>query len=371
MSDDSRRPLNERSVAKRSRAPVPEARLAGCLLGCAVGDAIGLPYAGMSTQRAKRFAKLPLTHRFAFGRGMVSDDTDHTVFVLQALLVSEGNTASFRRALAWRLRWWLACLPAGIGYATLRATLRLWLGMSRSGVYSAGNGAAMRSAVIGAVAADDAPLRHELVRISTELTHTDPRALAGALAVAEVAARLASETWRERPALDEWIAALRAVSSEHDWAVAIDRVREACKSPTKAAAITKAESCFSNRNGVSGFVLHSVPFALVVWYVHFGDYRATIEAITQVGGDVDTVGAIAGALAGIAVTDTGIPSEWVNGITDWPHSVVYLRTLACEAASGQHRNTTIRFQAGLLPRGVVFTALVLAHGLRRLFPPYR
>jgi hypothetical protein len=51
-----------------------------------------------------------------------------------------------------RLRGWLLSLPAGIGFATLRAILKLWLGfpLNRSGVYSAGNGPAMRVAVIGA-----------------------------------------------------------------------------------------------------------------------------------------------------------------------------------------------------------------------------
>ncbi len=55
--------------------------LTGCLWGCAVGDAIGLPYESLSVRRARRFARLPLKHCFVFGRGMVSDDTDHTVFV--------------------------------------------------------------------------------------------------------------------------------------------------------------------------------------------------------------------------------------------------------------------------------------------------
>jgi ADP-ribosyl-[dinitrogen reductase] hydrolase len=146
-------------------------RVAGCLLGTAVGDSIGLPYEGMSPRRAKRFAKLPLTHRFVFGRGMVSDDTDHTVFVTQSLIVSGGDVDQFRRALAWRLRWWLACLPAGIGWATLRAIIRLWLGFKRSGVYSAGNGPSMRSAIIGAALAENVERRTALARASTELTH--------------------------------------------------------------------------------------------------------------------------------------------------------------------------------------------------------
>jgi ADP-ribosylglycohydrolase len=86
-------------------------------------------------------------------------------------------------------------LPAGIGRATLRAILKLWFGFppSKSGVFSAGNGPAMRSAVLGA-AIDDLPLLRSLVGISTRITHTDPKAEYGALAVALAAHMARSRT---------------------------------------------------------------------------------------------------------------------------------------------------------------------------------
>ena len=183
----------------RIHMPTRTETLTGCLWGCAVGDAIGLPYEGLPPRRARRFACLPLQHRFVGRRGMVSDDTDHTVFVAQSLLRAAGDPGRFRAALAWRLRLWLLCLPAGIGFATLKSILRLWLGLRPSGVFSAGNGPAMRSAIIGAFFAADAAARRAHVEASTLLTHTDPLALSGALAVAEIAARLASGEWSVRP----------------------------------------------------------------------------------------------------------------------------------------------------------------------------
>ncbi len=299
--------------------------LTGCLLGAAVGDAIGLPYEGLSTRRARRMARLPLRHRFIFGHGMVSDDTDHSIFVAQSLIKSRGDAIKFRYCLAWRLRFWLLCLPAGIGLATLRGIIKLWLGCSNSGVYSAGNGPAMRSAIIGAFFADDAAARHAHVAASTLLTHTDPKALAGALAIAEVAARLASPQWRSRPVLADFIRAMHDISPEPAWNEAVQSLQAALAANDPLAA---AQERFGNRNGISGYALHSVPFALAVWYHHFGDYRATIEAVTQAGGDVDTVAAMAGALAGITAGASGIPTEWVDKLTDWPHSTRYLRTLA-------------------------------------------
>lgn len=339
----------------------------GCLLGCAVGDSIGLPYEGMSPRRARRFAQLPLRHRFALGRGMVSDDTDHSVFVTQALIHSGAEVEAFRRALAWRLRLWLLCLPAGIGWATLRGILRMWLGMRESGVCSAGNGPAMRSGVIGAAIHSDPERRHALVETSTRLTHTDPKALAGALAVAEVTARIASGAWTERPPTAELAILLNGISPDPGWRRCVDEIAMACDAPDP---IDAAQRAFAGLAGVSGYVLHSVPFALVAWHHHYGDFRATIESVVQAGGDVDTVAAIAGAMAGTVGGPPGIPSDWIDGIMDYPHGADYVRKLARRIVDDSE-SVAIHFSPLLFPRGMVFTALVMAHGLRRLAPPYR
>src|SRR6516165_7795246 len=126
--------------------------LAGVILGTAAGDALGLPREGLSARRARAlWGGPPLRHRFVFGRGMTSDDTEHTCLVGQALLRAPNDADLFGRWLARGLRWWFLGLPAGIGRATLRACLKLWLGFPprRSGVWSAGNGPAMRSALLG------------------------------------------------------------------------------------------------------------------------------------------------------------------------------------------------------------------------------
>ena len=168
--------------------------IVGCLLGTAVGDALGLPYEGLSPQRQRRLFPHPDRHQLVFGKGLVSDDTEHTCMVAQSLIVAAGNTQTFTRDLAGRLRWWLVRLPAGVGFATLRSICKLWLGFSphHSGVYSAGNGAAMRSAIIGVCYGDRLQLMVELVQCSTRITHSDRKAEFGAIAVA-LAAHLSSK----------------------------------------------------------------------------------------------------------------------------------------------------------------------------------
>ena len=113
-------------------------RIAGSLLGTAVGDAIGLPYEGLSRARCARMLGKPDRHRFLFGHGMISDDTEHACMTAQALLVSNGDVALFRRRLATRLRHWLIMMPAGVGFATARAIIRLWVAIPIDPVWQEG-----------------------------------------------------------------------------------------------------------------------------------------------------------------------------------------------------------------------------------------
>ncbi|HEY9649274.1 MAG TPA: ADP-ribosylglycohydrolase family protein, partial [Coleofasciculaceae cyanobacterium] len=166
--------------------PSPKANaLVGCLLGTAVGDAIGLPCEGLTKRRQRCLYPQLNRHHFLLGKGMVSDDTEHTCMVAQSLIVASGEVETFTNALAWRLCFWLLGVPAGIGYATLKAIVKLWLGFKppQSGIFSAGNGPAMRSAIIGVCYGHNPQKLRELVRASTWLTHTDPKAEFGALAV--------------------------------------------------------------------------------------------------------------------------------------------------------------------------------------------
>ena len=55
-----------------------EKAIIGCILGTAVGDALGLPYEGLSPTRARKLLGPPDRHRFILRRGMISDDTEHT-----------------------------------------------------------------------------------------------------------------------------------------------------------------------------------------------------------------------------------------------------------------------------------------------------
>jgi ADP-ribosylglycohydrolase len=295
---------------------------------------------------------------------MVSDDTDHSVFVVQSLALSPASPERFASSLAWRLRFWLICCPAGIGWATLRSIIRLWFGISpaRSGAFSAGNGAAMRSAVIGVVHQNNRELRQSFVRASTRITHTDPQAEFGAQAIAEVAAWIARENCR--PPLPDLERMLRESGEGAAWNDAVQRTLAACRSGNVEESIP-AE--WRDR-GVSGYIGHTMPAVVSAWFIHFGNFRKTIETVVSLGGDTDTVSAIAGSLAGLSVTRLGIPEDWVSQLVDYPHGPRYFAQLADAIAEGPRERTA--FSWWLFPRGLVFTAIVLGHGFRRLLLPF-
>lgn len=155
--------------------------LHGCLLGEALGDAIGLPFEQLSPRRRRRIwgdlEQRELRMCLLPGhRGMISDDTEHALFTARALLNAQGDLKKFRQLLRSELRAWLLSLPPGIGFATLRSGLKALLFLPQTGVFSAGNGPAMRAPILGTFYAASPERLREFCRASTRLTHTDPKA---------------------------------------------------------------------------------------------------------------------------------------------------------------------------------------------------
>ena len=346
--------------------------ITGSILGTAIGDAIGLPYEGLSPRRAVRLLGAPERHRLIFGRGMVSDDTEHTCMVAQALIASRGDVESFRRQLAWRLRFWLLSLPAGTGLATLRACFKLCIGVSpdNSGVFSAGNGPAMRSPILGA-AIEDHELLKKFVRASTRLTHTDPKAEYGALAVA-FAANLAC--------LDatvdghDFVYKLRRLFAEQPADELLELLDQAVESVSRDETLQTFAASLGLDNGVSGYVYHTVPVAIHAWLSHQQDYRRAIMDVVRCGGDTDSTAAIVGGILGCSVGKEGVPAEWLGGLCEWPRTVIWMERLAEQLHSVEASGRPIRplrlSPLGIVARNSFFLGVVLMHGFRRLLPPY-
>lgn len=349
----------------------------GCLLGLAIGDALGVPREGMSQRRGERLFPNLERHHFLFHYGMFSDDTEHACMTAQAILTSGGDLDRFKRSLGRRLRWWFACLPAGIGHATLKACLKLWCGFSpdRSGVFSAGNGPAMRSPILGACFGNDCDRLRAFVRASTRLTHTDPKAECGALAVAWATHRAAETRHTSPPMPAAFVAELRELlAGEAASEALLPSLDLLVVNHEAGKTIAEFAAAIGLGRGVSGYIYHTVPVALYAWLRHPNDYRSAVQATIRCGGDTDTVAAIAGAIIGARVGKSGIPREWLDGIIDWPRSVRWVESLAARLADGTWRDSPQLAQSlalWALPfRNAVFFVWVLLHVFRRFLPPY-
>lgn len=344
--------------------------LEGVLLGTAVGDALGLPAENLSSVRIRKWWKGEWKMRFLPNRGMISDDTEHTLLVAQAL-ISSNDATTFQRTLAWKLRWWFASLPGGVGLATAKACLKLWTGFApeNSGVRSGGSGPAMRSAIIGAFFADEPQQRKAFVLASSRLTHKGWQAETAALAVAEATALAVKHAGV--PDRELALPALGELSNENEWSECIAELEDALRQNCSVADFVLK---LGLEKGIGGYSLHVVPVALYAWLRYSGDCRSALTSTLNCGGDTDTVGAILGALCGASHGVNGIPAEWIESIFEWPRSIEFMRTVARSLADqrmfGSARSEVSYFWPGIIPRNIFFLCVVLLHGFRRLLPPY-
>jgi len=344
----------------------------GCLLGTAVGDALGLPYEGISPRRAVKLFGPPTRFRFLFRRGMVSDDTEHTVMVAESLIESGGEADLIEKAFARRLKRWFVLLPAGVGLATAKACCKLLIGISpqNSGVFSAGNGPAMRSAIIG-VFAHDVDQVSELVRITTRITHTDPKAEMGAFAIA-LAAHFAKFGQTTVP--QEYLSKLRVGLRRDDSSDFLALIERAIQSVVKEEPTIQFAAELGLGKGVSGYVYHCVPVVIHSWLSHQDSFQAAMHTIISCGGDADTNAAMLGGILGAKGGPESIPPEMINRLLLSPFSMRSLKTLSSQLQntieSGQSCRPVTTFWGTVLVRNVFFLFIVLLHGFRRLLPPY-
>jgi len=331
-------------------------RFTGFLLGTAIGDSLLLPAEGLSRSRIARRFSGELRQRLLFGYGMVSDDTDHHFLVACCLAAYPNDPQRFARRLGWRLRWWLLCVPAGCGKATGRGIIKLLCGWPphRSGVSSGGNGPSMRAAIIGVYHANNIDLRTAFIKTNTEITHHHPHASAAAHAVSEIAALITRNDHGDLWSLLDY--------NDPDWRRVLTILKNWYETTDTTDYLATALDC---PDYVSGWSLHSVPFAIGCWLRHRDDAQAGMSAILRAGGDTDTIGAIAGALYGADRGEAAFPTTWLSYIVDWPISVRAIRTAGATLAGAPRKF----WWWPLLPiRNVCFFIVVIAHIFRRLSP---
>jgi len=276
-------------------------KFTGSLIGGAVGDALGMAVEGWSAEAIhSRYGVLKDMQDQRFGLGCYTDDTQLTLLVAESLLDRNGFDPN---DLAQRFARWPS-FARGAGRACTRACGRLAEGISwqGSGVDSAGCGSAMRVAPLGLFFSHQPALLKKAARDSSVITHTDPRAVAGATAVARAVARCVDGKGPLDP-----------IDFLHDIASFVSDISREFADTLRRLLPLKDEppGVALQEIGTGGFVMETVPAAFY-YFIHSPDNLETamINAVNG-GGDTDSIAAILGGIAGAFHGFEAIPDRWV------------------------------------------------------------
>jgi poly(ADP-ribose) glycohydrolase ARH3 len=190
---------------------------------------------------------------------------------------------------------------------------------------SYGNGAAMRTAPVALRWPDDPETRADVARRQAMVTHAHPVGIDGALVMSEAVA----------------LAATRGVFGAAEVVEAAEAARTAqVREPCELAAawverwtdpeVTLSAVADALGNGVTADT--SVPAAL--WAAATGQQTVEVMSLALgLGGDADTIAAMAGAIHGAAVGRDGIPHDWIVRFEDGEWGVTRLLELARRLAA--------------------------------------
>ncbi len=329
------------------------ARFRGTLLGLAIGDALGAPLEGLSSQQirahyqqvtdfvdgARAWKKKPFRWRLP---GLYTDDTQQALAIADVLLQTQ------HADLARLAEIYVGMATPDLGYAGAHRgvgksfrkvldDLKRGVCPSLTGQPSAGIGAAMRIAPVALYFADRPDAIFDAVLSISLMTHRDVRSLAGAFAVAYGVRRLL-ELKPERPeaAFLFRLAADVAKAEDRIAAECGDRVNSLDEHKrSMSSAIAHVENVLdlprdralqaileeANRHGpengvrrpTQGFPPACIPTCLYLLLTSESLEEAIIE-IVNMGGDADSTGAILGSFVGALYGVEAIPPRWLAAL---------------------------------------------------------
>ena len=321
---------------RRGRFPVPPCqqpdreagtaeRAAGALAGLALGDAIGMPGELWVPERIRQtwgwlsgFHPAPRGHHIVDGfvAGQVTDDTQQAYMLAATIRDAGGEVRAedvARELVAWADRVG-ASDGKFLGPSSARAIdlLRSGADPRLTGAGGDTNGAAMRIAPIGVVRRpDDLEALVDAVVEATVMSHDTGVAISGACLVAGVvSAAVEGADLTDAIEVGMRAAALGRRRGEQTVAASVTSRTELAL--TLAARGTGDEEFLTELYDLVGAwvtTTESVPAAVGLLARAEGDPVRATELAANLGGDTDTIGAMAGAMAGAVSGIAAIPAD--------------------------------------------------------------
>ena len=318
-------------------------RAYGALAGLALGDALGMPTQAMSPEQIRavygRITGLvdgDASQPYAPGMpaGSVTDDTEQALLIASLLIRGRGSSSGrvaldaveFAHALlAWEDSMIERGSPDLLGPSTKAALERVRAGEDPLTVGGEGttNGAAMRVTPIGiAVSTEDPEAFAEAVWSSCRVTHATRQGFQSAALVAAAvsmgidAARspsldLRSLLWKALTYVDS-LPERGAWTPDPDVVAATRRAMQLAVNPASSSL-----ECLVEQVGTSVASAHAIPMAFAL-LARNPSPQALMDA-ANIGGDTDTIGAIAGAILGATLGVEVLPTDTLSMIEEVSH----------------------------------------------------
>lgn len=293
-------------------------RAYGALAGLALGDALGMPTQAMSPQQIRtvygRVAGLvdgDESQPYAPGMaaGSVTDDTEQALLIASLLLKGHGSglnldASEFSHAL---LAWEDSMIERGsldlLGPSTKAALERVRAGENplRVGGEGTTNGAAMRVTPIGiAASTSDRQLFADAVWSSCQVTHATRQGFqSAALVAAAVSLGIDAGAADVTALLWEAVDFVRSLPERGAWSPEPDVVAATHRALKLAAQPSSSLEWLAEQIGTAVASAQAIPMAFAL-LARDPSPRALLQA-ANLGGDTDTIGAIAGAILGASL----------------------------------------------------------------------
>ena len=293
-------------------------RAYGALAGLALGDALGMPTQAMSPQQIQTvyghvtgLVDGDKSQPYAPGMaaGSVTDDTEQALLIASLLLKGHGSglnldAGEFSHAL---LAWEDSMIERGsldlLGPSTKAALERVRAGENplRVGGEGTTNGAAMRVTPIGiAASTSDRQLFADAVWSSCQVTHATRQGFqSAALVAAAVSLGIDAGAADVTDLLWKAVAFVRSLPERGAWSPEPDVVAATHRALKLAAQPASSLEWLAEQIGTSVASAQAIPMAFAL-LARDPSPRALLQA-ANLGGDTDTIGAIAGAILGASL----------------------------------------------------------------------